>query len=359
MLKRVQHIIVWLLLLFGGVSAWAQVAMPDTVCIGTTRQYRVNDATVPSTYTWTVNGVVQPENGHTLAITWTVPGIYTLTVQERSANGCLGDVQSGWVHVLSPPVPNAGPDKVVCFGGTAQLSGSGGSTYLWSPPTGLSSATVANPVVSIAVPGVYRYVLTVGNNNGCPAVVQDTVTVTVLPPLRLFAGNDTVVALNQSLQLNAIDLTNSGFVQYLWSPSLGLNNSGIKNPVALYNSIPSGNGITYTVVARTVDGCEARDDINIKVFAKADVLVPNAFTPNGDRLNDVARPILIGIKELRYFSIFNRYGEMVYTTSVQGAGWDGTYKGSKQDQGGYVWQLQAVDLLGNVITKKGVVVLIR
>jgi gliding motility-associated-like protein len=346
-------------LLLGWATATAQVAMPDTVCIGTTRQYQVNDPSVPSTYTWALNGVVQPTVTNAISFTWNTPGVYTLTVQERSANGCLGDLRSGLVHVLAPPVPNAGPDRTICFGGTAQLGGSGGTSYSWSPPTGLSNPNIPNPVVNIATPGTYEYVLTVTNANGCAAVLRDTVKVTILPQLRLFAGNDTLVALNQPLQLNATDPANSGFVNYLWSPPVGLNNSGIKNPVALYTSLPGSNGITYTVVGITANGCTASDDINIKVFAQAGVFVPNAFTPNGDGLNDVVRPILVGIRELKYFSVFNRYGEMVYTTSVQGAGWDGTFKGSRQNQGAYVWQLQAVDLTGNVIMRKGSVILIR
>jgi gliding motility-associated-like protein len=89
------------------------------------------------------------------------------------------------------------------------------------------------------------------------------------------------------------------------------------------------------------------------------VFVPNAFTPNGDGLNDVARQILVGIKSLKYFSLFNRYGELVFTTTKQGAGWDGMYKGNKQHQGAYVWQLQAVDINGNVITQKVSIILIR
>lgn len=359
MFKRVQHIIIVLLLLCSSSRVAAQVPMPDTVCVGTTRMYQVNDATVPSTYTWAINGVVQSSTNHAISITWNIPGIYQLTVQEHANNGCDGDIRSGLVYVNAPPVPNAGPDQIVCFGATTRLNGSGGTTYLWSPPTGLSNPTIFNPVVNISTPGVYQYVLTVSSANGCAAVSKDTVNITILPQLRLFAGNDTIIALNQPLPLNATDLTNSNFVSYLWSPPVGLSNSTIKNPVALYTSLPGNNGITYTVVARTANGCEARDDINIRVFAQANVFVPNAFTPNGDGLNDVARPILVGIKELRYFTLFNRYGEVVYTTTKQGAGWDGVYKDNKQNQGAYVWQLQAVDINGDVINQKGAIILIR
>lgn len=333
--------------------------MPDTVCIGTNRTYKVNDAATPSTYTWKVNGVTQPVTKNDMTISWNTAGIYTITVQEHAINGCDGDIRTGLVYVLPPPVPNAGTDQVICFGTTTTLNGSGGSVYTWSPPNYLSATNIAKPVINAPFAGVYRYVLDVTNAFGCKATGKDTVTITVLPEAKLFAGNDTSIAVNQPLQLSAIDVNNSGFTSYLWSPSSGLNSTVVKNPVALFTGLIGNNGITYHVTARTVNGCTATDDITVKVFVQADIFVPNAFTPNGDGLNDVIRPILAGIKELKYFRVFNRYGEMVFTTSKPGEGWNGIYKGDRQNAGGFTWEVEATDYRGNLIKKKGVALLIR
>ncbi len=359
MLRFIQHISVWWLVMPVSVKTAAQVAMPDTVCIGTNRTYKVNDATTPSTYTWKVNGVIQSSTKNDINITWNNAGVYTITVQEHANGGCDGDIRSGLVYVLAPPVPNAGPDQVICFGSTATLNGSGGGIYQWSPPTYLSATNISNPLVNAPVAGVYRYVLDVTNTFGCKAAQKDTVVITVLPPVKVFAGNDTAIAMNQQLQLNATDVNNSGFVNYLWTPPTGLSNSRIKNPVALFSSTIGSNGITYRVTARTAAGCEASDDINIKVFVQADMYVPNAFTPNGDGLNDVIRPVLAGIRELKFFRVFNRYGEMVFTTSKPGEGWNGIYKGERQNAGGFTWMAEAIDYRGNIIQKSGFVVLVR
>jgi gliding motility-associated-like protein len=356
MFKRLRYILVLVLvlLLLQCTQAVAQIAMPDTVCIGTTRVYQVNTPATPSTYTWQVNGVTQSSTTNQISIMWNTAGIYQLTVQEHALNGCDGDIRSGLVHVNPVPVPNAGPDKVLCYGVPHFLNGSGGVTYQWTPATNLSNPNVASPLFSTTVPGVYTYLLDVTLPGGCQPLHKDTVVFTVLPPLKVFAGNDTAVIINQPFGLNAVDIGNSGFVNYLWTPSFGLSNPGIPNPTATLN-----REITYTVIASNAYGCRATDGIKIKVFERADIYVPNAFTPGGDWLNDIFRPILVGIKQLKYFSVYNRYGQLIYTTNVQGRGWNGTYNGAKQNQGTYVWDAEAVDFKGEVIHRKGTVILIR
>src|SRR6266498_4990657 len=99
MYKRIRHIIVFALLLFGGLQAAAQIAMPDNVCVGTTRKYSVNDPSVPSTYTWKIDGVIQSSTTNELNVTWITPGTYFIEVQEHSKDGCDGEIQSGFVYV--------------------------------------------------------------------------------------------------------------------------------------------------------------------------------------------------------------------------------------------------------------------
>ncbi len=332
----------------------AQIAMPDTVCVGTTRLYQVNDAVVPSTYTWKIDGVLQTSTSHAISITWSLPGSFLLTVQEHPENGCDGDTRSGLVYVNPLPIANAGPDISICFGKNIQFNGSGATNYQWSPPNYLSNTNIAHPFVISPPVGIFTYSLMVTNANGCRSLKPDSVVLTVLPAINIFAGRDTSVAINQPTQLNAIDIANAGFINYSWSPSFGLSNTQIKNPVAILN-----RDIIYTVTATTTEGCTAKDDIAIKVFDGPEIYVPNAFTPNNDGLNDIIRPVLIGIKELKYFILYNRYGQEVYRTSIQGAGWDGRIKGVMQNTGNYVWAAEAIDYKGRIITGNGFVVLIK
>lgn len=353
MFKRIQHISFMVMLLFSILPAAAQVAMPDTVCIGTSRVYRVNDPSVPSTYTWMINGVTQSSIKNEISITWNTPGPFILSVQEHALNGCDGDIVSGAIYVVPTPVAHAGPDLVVCYGNNVRLNGSGGAVYQWSPASYLSNPRIPNPVVTLPAPGTYQYILQV-SNNGCISAVGDTVAVTMLPQVKVFAGNDTNIVINQPLQLNAVDVRNSGFINYSWSPGFGLNSASIKNPVATLSS-----GITYRVTARTADGCEATDDIRIQVFQEANIFVPTAFTPNKDGLNDVLHVIPVGMKELKAFTVFNRWGQVVFMTNDPSKGWNGQFNGQDQDSNVFVWSASGTDLNGKPFFRKGTVTLIR
>lgn len=328
--------------------------MPDNVCVGSTKRYHVNDATVPSTYVWKINGITQSSVVHEIFVTWNTVGVYTITVQEENANGCKGQLEQGVVNVFAPPIPNAGQDATYCFEATPRLNGSGGNIYEWSPSTYLSNTNTGNPFVNSPVAGTFTYNLSVTNAAGCKSTITDAVKITILPKVRIFAGNDTMIALNQPLQLNATDIDNLGFVDYTWSLSSGLSDAGIRNPIAIVD-----RDRTYTVTGTTVNGCKATDAINIKVFTKADIYVPTAFTPNGDGNNDILRPILVGIKELKHFTVYNRYGEVVYKTSTQKAGWNGFINGKMQNIGSYVWVAEAIDFKGNILFRKGMATLIH
>lgn len=332
----------------------AQLPMPDSVCVGSIKRYHVNDATVPSIYVWKINGIIQTTSRYEIFVTWNTVGVYDITVQEENASGCKGIIQPGVVYVFPTPIPNAGPDAIYCFEATPRLNGSGGNKYEWSPSTYLSSPNIANPFVNSPVAGTFTYNLSVTNAAGCKSAITDAVTIKILPKARIFAGNDTLIAMNQPLQLGATDIDNLGFVDYTWSLSSGLDDVKSRIPIAIID-----RDRTYTVIGITTNGCKATNYINIKVFTKADIYVPTAFTPNGDNNNDVLRPILVGIKELKYFTLYNRYGEIVYKTSTPKAGWNGFVNGKMQNTGSYVWVAEAIDYKGNILVRKGMATLIH
>lgn len=258
------------------------------------------------------------------------------------------------ILVNPAPIANAGRDTGICFGKDIQLNGSGGIAYVWRPSTYLSGTTVSNPVVVQPPAGSITYRLTVTDANGCISLKEDDIRIDVSRPAKLFVGYDTSIAINQPLQLFGVDVFNAGFINYSWLPSYGLNNPFAKNPVAILD-----RDMVYNVTASNAFGCTATDDIKIKVYKGPEIYVPNSFTPNGDGLNDVLRPIVIGMKEFHYFSVYNSYGQLVFTSAVAANGWDGTFKGVKQPIGAYVWMAGAVDYKGNKIQRKGSAVLIR
>ena len=87
--------------------------------------------------------------------------------------------------------------------------------------------------------------------------------------------------------------------------------------------------------------------------------MPTAFTPNGDGRNDLFRPIAVGMKRFDYFRVYNRWGQMVFSTSVSGLGWDGRISGKTQGTNSFVWIVQGTDYLDRPFFKKGIVTLIR
>ncbi|RZM18976.1 MAG: T9SS type B sorting domain-containing protein [Pedobacter sp.] len=76
------------------------------------------------------------------------------------------------------------------------------------------------------------------------------------------------------------------------------------------------------------------------------IFIPTGFTPNNDNRNDVVRPIAVGITKIEYFRIFNRWGELVFSTTTNGEGWNGKVKGKEQGTGVYAWVVKAVDYTG-------------
>jgi gliding motility-associated-like protein len=250
------------------------------------------------------------------------------------------------------PQVNAGLDTFICYGKTTTLNATtDGSSFSWYPPTGLVRANTLTPTAGPQT--TTAYILTATDNKGCPKPASDTVVVNVIPPVPAFAGNDTTIVVNQPLQLNATGGTN-----YAWSPNTGMNDPNIPNPVVTLGS--QYDSIIYRVLVSTPEGCSATDDMKVIVFkSNPNIFVPSAFTPNGDGKNDIMRPKVVGMKQYIYFRVYNRLGQMLYSTSTEGQGWDGRFGGNLQPSGAYVYEAQAIDYTGKTINKKGTFVLIR
>jgi gliding motility-associated-like protein len=172
---------------------------------------------------------------------------------------------------------------------------------------------------------------------------------------KVFAGNDTIIFIYQTVPLFAKDITSTGFNSYVWSPSNGLSNPNFQNPIATID-----RDIEYTVKAsNTNNGCKAEDKILIRVAKEADIYVPSAFTPNGDRLNDILKAKPIGITTFKYFYLYNRYGQMVFSTTNAAVGWDGKLNTVSQNSGAYVYVTEGINYTGRTIKKQGFVMLLR
>ncbi|MBL7732137.1 MAG: choice-of-anchor L domain-containing protein [Chitinophagaceae bacterium] len=318
-----------------------------SICEG--KSYIMPAVSNGTSFAWTPAATLSNAAILTPTATPTVTTKYYIT----ATTGICNRIDSVTVDVRPAPIANAGPDAAYCYGKVFQLDGSGGATYEWSPSTYIvSSVTDEDPSVKSTAPITYRLYVT--DATGCRSLTDDEVRIDVVPAVKLFAGRDTVAAIGQPIQLNAVELNASGVTQYTWTPADYLSNPLIANPIA---TLP--RDMRYIVTGTTPEGCEGKDDIFIKAYKGPEIYVPSGFTPDNNGLNDVLRPIPVGIKEFRFFRVFNRWGQLVFSTSDPRRGWDGTINGVPQPTGSFVWMAEAVDFRGNVITRKGVFTIIR
>ncbi|MEO6610897.1 MAG: PKD domain-containing protein [Chitinophagaceae bacterium] len=321
--------------------------MADTIiCKADTIQLRVVSDGLQ--YVWTpALQLIDPAVKNPLAVTNSLTDYRVTAI----IGGCSA-TKTIRVTPIPYPAVNAGGDIEVCYKNPGQLEGiTDGSSWAWTPVKYLDNASLLNPVTKTLQ--TTDYVLTVYDTKGCPKPGRDTVRVTVLPKMSVSAGNDTAVIVGQPLQLNG-----SGGIAYSWFPAFHLSATNIPDPVAVYTD-PSSS-ILYKLIAYSDEGCTDSAYIIVKVFKTLPgVFVPSAFTPNSDGRNDLLRPIAVGIKHIDYFNVYNRWGQLIFSTQKNGEGWDGRINSLPQASGTYVWMVKATDYTGAAYFQKGTVTLIR
>lgn len=322
-------------------------AMPDTtICAGDTiRLYAQTDG---QRYLWSPAGTI---DNPTLLRPLAVPTATTRYTIQSTIGGCNATDEVA-VTLIPYPVVNAGNDTIICYNTAARLNGShNGNSFTWTPVATLSGANTLNPLATPTVSTAY--VLYSFDTRGCPKAGSDTVVVVVNPEVIAYAGRDTAVVVGQELQLGA-----TGGEVYAWSPPIGLSSTIVSNPVGMYNG--SFDSIRYFVTVQDAIGCTDVASVGVKIFKTAPrVFVPSAFTPNGDGRNDVVRPIAVGLSNIEYFRIYNRWGQLVFETTTNGKGWDGKIQGAPQGTETYAWIVKGQDFTGKTVFEKGTVTLIR
>jgi gliding motility-associated-like protein len=220
--------------------------------VGTLNNWSITFVTPAVTSpSWSPTANMTGSSTFTPTVTPTVPGLtqYTLTVNGNP--GCsASDTVSVMVNQLTG-VSVAANDNVLCQSDTTTINATGGVSYAWSPATGLSSASISNPVANPNTTTNYTVTVT---NGGCSKI--DSVLITVNPRPAVDAGANAAQCLNDSTQLNA-----TGADTYTWAPATGLSSTTIANPVT-----GSTTAITYTVTGvTTATGCFRSDSVTITV----------------------------------------------------------------------------------------------
>lgn len=280
----------------------------------------------------------------------------TLTAVATSRAGCAVE-DSVAITVQRPFSARAEvAEPYICLNDSTQISiFPGGKRVEWSPAPLLYADSGYNAIVSPLQSTTYS--VTLSDSSGCfTSTANATVNVKSLP--KVDAGPDQVLPYNSTFTITP---SYSGNVHaYNWLPSQSLS----------CTTCPSPSGVllesqTYFIDVVSDSGCVASDSLSITIECKdANLLIPNAFTPNGDNLNDAFYPIARGIKTIKVFAVFDRYGKLVFEQknilpNDATLGWDGRRNGVDQDSNVYVYYLEAECFKGEILKRRGTVTLIR
>lgn len=287
------------------------VDLPDdsVFCENVNWQLNASFPDAEATYLWNTSAT-------TPDILVNQPGMYKVVLSNRCG------ITSDSVHVslLKKPVAVIPEDeKVFCdvvtpFTLSSERDASNEETIRWLDGFAADQKEIRSP-------GWYGFTL----ENQCGASTDSfLVRVSNSPVVNL--GPDTILCGNFKLKLDA---GNPG-MQFLWFPNGETS-----------QSIEASKQTTYNVTVTNADGCEGTDDFTIGSNCVSHVNIPEAFSPNGDGLNEVFRPVLINYEQFE-MKIYNRWGELLFESSDPSMGWDGTYLGNALDAGAYTYVIRFI-----------------
>jgi gliding motility-associated-like protein len=323
----------------------------DVTCFGSnsgTITSNVAGGVSPFSYTLIENGG-SSQTSATGQFATLIAGTYAVVVTD--ANSCL---DSATITITEPNLlaaTNTSID-VSCFGysdGQITVTASGGvPTYTYSIATDNENTNGNFTTLSVG-----NYTITVADANNC----ETTTTATIEQPgavLVTIVPDSATISFGETVSLEVITNLN-GTVTYLWQPSTDLSCSDCANPEFI-----GSNTTQYTVTSVNESGCSGSDNITINVVPDYTIYIPNAFTPNGDGINDTWKIFgnIAGLVELEVL-IFDRWGEKLFAGDLVNYEWDGVHKGKLLNPGVYVWHVKTKFLDGYTKNFKGSLTLVK
>jgi gliding motility-associated-like protein len=292
-------------------------------------QVTANYPTNPNTYTVNINdGCTNP--GAT--------AVFTVNVNPLPSGSFSADVLKG-----------CAPLNVVF---TAQSNGGSGDTYAWNITGGQGSSENGSPKAwAFPDAGMYSVTLVITNNTtGChkDTVAANYIEVYPVPTAEFTADPWEASILNPDIQFTNLSVGASSYFWDFGDFASSLNNSTDVNPMHSYET---ANVYQVWLVAFNDKGCKDTIMHTVKILSEYALYIPNTFTPDGNGLNDIFQPKGVGIDESSYkMYIFDRWGEIVFTSDEFRKGWDGSVKnsGKQAEQGVYTYKILVKDVEGNV-----------
>ncbi len=312
----------------------AIVNQPDTICLGETVQLIAGGG---NEYKWFPATGLTDANIPDPVANPSKTTSYKVVVK----NGICSDSAFVTVHVLDHSKIIKQEKYTICEGNSLKLLVSGGKKYKWIPSEGLSSDSIADPIASPVKSTLYKSLI---YNGKCPDTAFFDVTVNPLPKIKIVT--DTFICIGKTLGLQA-----SGADDYLWSNGF------------------TGDAITQTISEQTIiwvkgtsENCSATDTFKLTgKICDAEVSclwIPNSFTPNDDKINDVFEYVYCELTEISQL-IYNRWGEEIFRSSEVGKFWDGKFRGKIVENGAYLFLIKAMGKDKQQYYRQGIVNVLR
>ena len=296
----------------------------------------------PYTYEWLPGGAVEPIH----SVSPTTTSTYTSVIHDFCD---MTDTVTQEVIVNPSPIVNIGPFEA-CYQ-TTITAPAGYTNYVWTDSDSLLLGT-GN---SLFVDSTGVYYVTVIDGNGCEGTSAPIIVNIYEAPI-INAIPDTVFVNDGALAYLEAEIISGDDVSFFWTPSDYVNCPNCPGSLAF----TEGETFVFYVTGEE-NGCVSLPDSIVVVMEESELIIPNAFTPNEDGLNDefnILNPIFYPEFSFR---IYNRWGQEVFATSDVLKGWDGTYDDESQEIGMYVWVItyEKANDPGKQYILRGTVTLLR
>lgn len=314
--------------------------LPALVCMPSGKADFTNKTTVggtggtPITYLWSFGVNAATSTDVNPVFNYPAAGSYTIRLRATSARGCLDSTTKVLQNVYPQPLANwsANPGEV-CLGAAIQFTDQSNplnstiTTWRWDFGDGTTSG-LQNPSRTYAASGTFTVKLSYNTNIGCPS---DTLSKTVIvhPYPVVNAGPDQFLLQGGEVLLRAT-VSGSTNYTYLWTPATWLNNTAILQPISR-----ATEDITYTLTVTGEGGCSASDEVFVKSLLKPEIF--NAFSPNGDGINETWIIRYLDTYPGATVQVFDRYGKSAFKSTGYNIPWDGTLSGSPVPAGVYYY----------------------
>ncbi len=313
----------------------------DLLCMGVTETYTAVSGSAVQSLSWMLSNNLQriTSGGNAIDIQGFVQGKGQISVYMTDLNGCMSDAVERNVSVVNQPVVSLAASKeVICRDESADLTASGGLSYIWYFNGQIISGTAGSTYKADQAGEYY-----VSTGSGTCSDVSERVFIQ-LSEVDVDAGFDRIINVGESVQLTT--MTNGSVASYYWEPG---NVAPTASPV-----VAPDESTTYMVQVTDIYGCTAKDEVHVKVVLP--LFIPNAFTPNGDGIHDTWE-----VQGLERFTdlkveIYNRWGNLIYSSRGSYKPWDGKKNGEYMPVGTYYYVIDVGDemkpLTGAVLLSK-------